>query len=493
MTTVSCPACAKPNPADARFCDACGKKLPEALDPGAPRSIGSLTTDDREPVSANAGSVGKEATDGRDDPTRQPRPEPSVQPGTPKLKATPRRPDPEPDVPPARPTGKAPGPKAKGKSAKMERPPIQRSTYEQLCKNLPGRPYLAVLGTGEPSQGYALRHPLATLGRGPENQITVQDDRVSRAHAVLAPIGRDFVVIDLSSRHGTLVNGRRTTQERLRLGDVLDFGDTRMVFAVVPGADVPWGYELCPFWSPGAKVPNGCGTRAERETPISGEIAVTGEVDHTADPLARIAVHDIGSERRAASYDRPILIGRHEVCHLRPEADDVAMFHAQVYWAEDGVRVRDLGTTAGTFVNRVPVDETALTADGSISVGSAQLELSCYGDIPAHARTLARGDRGRHLALTCISGVVQGASATLPTEAEGLLLGRSRECDLYVEDPRVSSKHVSLNVTADGIHVEDLGSRNAFRAHGKKVRSATLKPGDTMTIGKSEFLVHYGL
>ena len=441
MTTVPCPACAKPNPTDAQFCDACGKKLPETP---PQRSIGSLATGDR-------------------------------------------------DKPPVRPTDRGPAAKAKGKSTKRERPPIQRSTYEQLCRELPGRPYLAVLGAGEPPQGYALRHPLTTLGRGPENQITLQDDRVSRAHAVLAPIGQDFVVIDLSSRHGTVVNGRRATQVRLTLGDVVDFGSTRMVFAVVPGADVPWGYELCPLWSRDPRVANRCGIDANEEEPIGGEIAATDEGDDRADPLARIAVQDPSSERRVASYDRPILIGRHEVCHLRPEGDDVAMFHAQIYWAEDGLRVRDLGTTAGTFVNRVPVDETVLTADGSISVGGAQLELSCYGDIPAQARTLARDETHSHLALTCISGVAQGVSATLPAEAEGLVLGRSHECDLYVEDPRVSSKHVSLSVTADGVEVHDLGSRNAFRVQGKKVRSATLQPGDTLTIGKSEFLVHYAL
>jgi hypothetical protein len=72
-----------------------------------------------------------------------------------------------------------------------------------------------------------------TVGRREDNAIALPwDNEVSRLHAELAPIGRDWVVIDDGlSRNGTFVNGDRITgRRRLRDGDRLCFGETPMQF-----------------------------------------------------------------------------------------------------------------------------------------------------------------------------------------------------------------------------------------------------------------------
>jgi len=47
----------------------------------------------------------------------------------------------------------------------------------------------------------------AVVGRGPECDVVVDDDRVSRRHAVLSPQGSGWTVTDLASKNGTLVDG----------------------------------------------------------------------------------------------------------------------------------------------------------------------------------------------------------------------------------------------------------------------------------------------
>lgn len=65
-----------------------------------------------------------------------------------------------------------------------------------------------------------------TLGRLPECTITFDDSNVSRQHAEIRPDGTGFVVTDLGSTNGTLVNDVAITRHRLDDGDRVCLGGT---------------------------------------------------------------------------------------------------------------------------------------------------------------------------------------------------------------------------------------------------------------------------
>ena len=68
-----------------------------------------------------------------------------------------------------------------------------------------------------------------TIGRSSSNDIHLaHDDAVSRRHAELAVRAGICLVRDLGSVNGTLVNGRQVTRARLRRGDLLELGETRI-------------------------------------------------------------------------------------------------------------------------------------------------------------------------------------------------------------------------------------------------------------------------
>jgi len=69
-----------------------------------------------------------------------------------------------------------------------------------------------------------------TVGRTPENSLVVEDSLASRAHAEIAPKDGRYVVYDLRSKNGTLVNGSRVEQHILANGDVVLIGTTRLRF-----------------------------------------------------------------------------------------------------------------------------------------------------------------------------------------------------------------------------------------------------------------------
>jgi len=70
------------------------------------------------------------------------------------------------------------------------------------------------------------------IGRSRECDVVVPDPNASRRHAEVRREGNGWVVRDLGSTNGTLVNGRRVAQAPLRHGDRLTVGLTEVVFEV---------------------------------------------------------------------------------------------------------------------------------------------------------------------------------------------------------------------------------------------------------------------
>jgi SARP family transcriptional regulator, regulator of embCAB operon len=56
---------------------------------------------------------------------------------------------------------------------------------------------------------YPLHAPATRIGRLPDNDIVLNDAEVSRHHAVIIDTGSSFMIIDLRSANGVLVQGRR--------------------------------------------------------------------------------------------------------------------------------------------------------------------------------------------------------------------------------------------------------------------------------------------
>jgi pSer/pThr/pTyr-binding forkhead associated (FHA) protein len=69
-----------------------------------------------------------------------------------------------------------------------------------------------------------------TIGRSQENDIVVSDPNVSRRHARLSRADNGFVVEDLGSTNGTLLDGAPIDRERIESGDELTFGESTARF-----------------------------------------------------------------------------------------------------------------------------------------------------------------------------------------------------------------------------------------------------------------------
>jgi hypothetical protein len=75
---------------------------------------------------------------------------------------------------------------------------------------------------------------------------------------------------------------------------------------------------------------------------------------------------------------------------------------------------------------------------------------------------------------------------TLRVEKRSVLLGRSRECDIQIEDPNVSRRHAELRQEGSTYWIIDLDSTNGVEVNGRRVKRAKLAPGDSFTVGSTE-------
>ena len=78
---------------------------------------------------------------------------------------------------------------------------------------------------------------------------------------------------------------------------------------------------------------------------------------------------------------------------------------------------------------------------------------------------------------------------TLLLGSAGLVIGRSRDCDVVVGDENVSRRHAEVRPSGGAWIVRDLGSTNGVKVNGRRIHDAQpLNPGDSIEIGLSSIL-----
>jgi hypothetical protein len=107
---------------------------------------------------------------------------------------------------------------------------MQTSLYNEEpgseSNNIPENAFLIIEGV----KVHQLSDAVVNIGRRLENQLVIDDPRVSRNHAQLRAIKGRFVLFDLNSTGGTFVNGQRTSQTVLYPGDVISLAGVALIF-----------------------------------------------------------------------------------------------------------------------------------------------------------------------------------------------------------------------------------------------------------------------
>ena len=114
----------------------------------------------------------------------------------------------------------------------ISKPPKAKGSSREAC--------LVVINGVDLGKKYSLAQHSTLIGRSSKVDIQVDEDSISRNHAVIENQGEDIVVRDLNSTNGTYVNDRPIQQHHLLDGDQVKIG--RTIFKFLSGSNIEAAY-----------------------------------------------------------------------------------------------------------------------------------------------------------------------------------------------------------------------------------------------------------
>jgi pSer/pThr/pTyr-binding forkhead associated (FHA) protein len=94
---------------------------------------------------------------------------------------------------------------------------------------------------------YPIRSRSITIGRQQDNTIVLDNPRVSSYHARIDKTGSDYILTDLQSTNGTLVNNENVVSQKLLHGDRISIGEHLLLFVGTEKAKVEAERENIPL------------------------------------------------------------------------------------------------------------------------------------------------------------------------------------------------------------------------------------------------------
>ena len=85
-------------------------------------------------------------------------------------------------------------------------------------------------------------------------------------------------------------------------------------------------------------------------------------------------------------------------------------------------------------------------------------------------------------------GPTQQLVETSLLKRESVVIGRDKDCDVVIQDPKASRHHCKLTRKENGFLLEDLESRNGTLVNGVRITEPTLlKASQTFQVGDTMF------
>ena len=205
--------------------------------------------------------------------------------------------------------------------------------------------------------------PLIRIGRMRSSHLLLDDESVSRMHAVveITPEG-EVLLMDLDSGSGTAVNGKRVKKAILKSGDQLDFGKARVIVSVPARLE----RRRAPAPPP---VPS-----HEELGPTHTQVLSPGDLEPLDGP--RLVVRRSGVQQSELVLTKPhTTIGRLPENDIQLDDGTVSGKHAMLV-AEAGVfLVIDQHSTNGTYVNGEKCTGESLRDGDVIQIGRYELDF----------------------------------------------------------------------------------------------------------------------
>lgn len=188
-------------------------------------------------------------------------------------------------------------------------------------------------------------------------------------------------------------------------------------------------------------------------------------------------------------------IGRSRDCDIFLEDLAVHRKQASIVRTTHGYMLRDDHGSSDSFVNEHAVTSKLLVDGDMLRFGNTHLAFSGNEGTRPFKLASSRGQErkklkkldpeGSSLAKLDLSSM-RGAVGSYELRESETTIGRSRECDIFLEDLAVSRLHATIRLLTDGSYeIEDRRSATGTFVNGLRITRYRLVEGDTIQIGSS--------
>lgn len=267
------------------------------------------------------------------------------------------------------------------------------------------------------------------IGRAADCDLVVAELTVSGHHCRLTREGSHYRVEDMHSPNGIYVNGTRVPAGQ--------------AVSIPQGAQITLGRYVPMPWPPAPAV-------------------------HAAAPSAERIATVLATD---APRGRVISIGRAPESNKQIDLPIVSWNHARIVFENGRAVLEDLKSRNGTAIDRMEnrIEKAVLEPDSDVYLGSYKISA-------------------RELLTPARISIGEAAFDKVEFRGNSMVLGRDPQSDVRLDYPMVSWHHARLTREADGILVEDLGSRNGTFVGGVRVSGKILaRPGQEIGLGSYRF------
>jgi ABC-type multidrug transport system ATPase subunit/pSer/pThr/pTyr-binding forkhead associated (FHA) protein/ABC-type multidrug transport system permease subunit len=263
------------------------------------------------------------------------------------------------------------------------------------------------------------------IGSDASCDLVVNHPAVSGRHCRLSQYERGFALEDLGSTNGTFVDGQRINAHAPTI--------------VTRQQQITLGRRVPLPWPPLSEP-------RPQERSAGGAAAEGGAA-------------------------RVIRIGRSPESDVVLDYPMISWEHARVVREGEDWILEDLNSRNGTSINQVQnrITRARLRPSDEVYLGSFKIAAS---------RLL--GERRTKIG--------EAAFQTVQFKGDSMVLGRDPQCDQPLDYPMISWHHTRISRGAEGMFVEDLGSRNGTFVNGARIRGRVrVAPGQEIGLGSFRF------
>jgi ABC-type multidrug transport system ATPase subunit/pSer/pThr/pTyr-binding forkhead associated (FHA) protein/ABC-type multidrug transport system permease subunit len=237
--------------------------------------------------------------------------------------------------------------------------------------------------------------------------------------------------------------------------------------------------------------------------------------------------NDVLEADELPEFFAPITIGRAPDCDFVLEDPVVSARHVRLVREPQGLRLEDLDSANGTYVNEQRIKRATIGWRAPFEVGSVRLtpldvvmavrgrrasnQTSVIGVVSEDETASTTGTLPPNLLVQAAAGLQAPTTNRVPTMSHmglpgtqttvgdllrpgaTLIVGRDAAADIVIDTPNVSRQHARIEVTEEGYLVTDLGSTNGTWLNGERILGAVaVQAGDDLRVGPHRLRLEAG-